>query len=59
MDIYPILALAFKARNLYLLPGLITAHLPSTDVVIQSEETIEEHTETNHGSREQPASVEP
>ena len=59
MHIYPILAVAFKARNLYLLPGLVTAHLPSTDVVIQSEETIEEHTETNHSSGEQPASVEP
>ena len=43
----------------YLLPGLVTADLSCTDIVIQSKQTVEEHSQAHHGSGQQPACVEP
>ena len=47
-----------KFLNVDSLSGPITADLSGTDIVVQSEESVQEHTQTNQGSWQQPASVE-
>ena len=50
-----------RAKNgeLFLLPGLLTAHLLGADVVVEGEEAVEEDHQADQGGRQQPASVEP
>ena len=40
------------------LPGLFTADLLSTDILVKGEETIEEYCQAYQGCREEPACVE-
>ena len=47
-----------KFLNVDSLSGPITADLSGTDIVVQGEEPVEEHTQPNHGSWQQPASIE-
>ena len=48
-----------KDVNVDSLSGPITADLSGADIVVQGEEPVEEHTQPNQGSWQQPASVEP
>ena len=46
-----------KFLNVDSLSGPITADLSGADIVVQGEETVEEHSQPNHGSWQQPTSV--
>ena len=49
----------YKYNIFVLLLGLEAADLPGADVVVEGEETVEEHAQPHHGRRQQPARVEP
>ena len=44
--------------ELFLLPGLLTAHLLGADVVVEGEEAVEEDHQPHQGRRQQPSRVE-
>ena len=44
--------------ELFLLPGLLTAHLLGADVVVEGEEAVEEDHQPHQGRRQQPSCVE-
>ena len=44
--------------ELFLLPGLLTAHLLRADVVVEGEEPVEEDHQPHQGRRQQPSRVE-